>query len=209
MLIKVCGMFNSENIVDLLKLNVDMMGLIFYAKSPRNAFGADAEFVSKIDTVEKVGVFVNESFENIQSLCKKYAINSIQLHGKESIELVAELKNLGYKVTKAISISNKEDLSQIEEYDALCDRILLDTKCDSHGGSGKKFDWSILDNYSYESPFMLSGGVGLDDADDILKIHHPKLVGVDINSRFEAQNNLKDTQKIKKFIERLSNEQID
>ncbi len=209
MLIKVCGMFNSENIVDLLKLNVDMMGLIFYAKSPRNAFGADAEFVSKIDTVEKVGVFVNESFENIQSLCKKYAINSIQLHGKESIELVAELKNLGYKVTKAISISNKEDLSQIEEYDAFCDRILLDTKCDSHGGSGKKFDWSILDNYSYESPFMLSGGIGLDDADDILKIHHPKLVGVDINSRFEAQNNLKDTQKIKKFIERLSNEQID
>ncbi|MFI3291074.1 MAG: phosphoribosylanthranilate isomerase [Opitutales bacterium] len=206
MLIKVCGMFCSENIAELIKLKPDMLGLIFYAKSPRNAFNANADYVSKIRDVEKVAVFVNEEVETMHALCQKYAITHIQLHGKESVETIKELKSLGYKITKAISIANKEDLGGIAPYDEACDRILLDTKCDSHGGSGKKFDWAILEYYCYKSPFMLSGGITLDDASEILAIQNPKLLGVDINSRFECENNLKDIRKIQNFIKKIRND---
>ncbi len=200
MLVKVCGMREGQNVADVAELGISMMGFIFFDRSARFV---SSEAPATPRGIERVGVFVNELKENIVEVATRNSLNYIQLHGAESVSLCRELKSLGYGIIKAISVESPTDMSRADMYDGEVDYLLFDTKCAEHGGSGRRFDWSILDLYTGSTKFLLSGGIDENMADDISQITHPKLFGVDLNSRFEESPALKNIAKLKVFIEKL------
>ena len=195
MIIKVCGMRSAENIREVEALGIDMMGFIFWPKSSRYVSKRPAYLPQKC---KRVGVFVNEDIENIMKIADDYALDFIQLHGHESIEEVKKLKDR--KIIKAFNIATKEDLDATTPYANLVDFFLFDTKGPSVGGNGEKFDWSILNAYNGDTPFLLSGGIGPEDAERIKSFNHPKCIGIDLNSRFEIEPGIKDIVKLKTFV---------
>jgi len=202
--IKVCGMKHPDNIKELNKLPVDYMGLIFYEKSPRYAGVLNpSDLDESLGTdKKKVGVFVNSDTDFILQIANKYSLDAIQLHGSETPEQTKELAK-HKTVFKAFSISEITDFEKVADYEDCADYFLFDTKTPQYGGSGQKFDWSILKHYKGSTPFWLSGGISVEDAKEIKSISHPKLFGVDINSRFEIEPGLKDIQLLKQFIKEI------
>jgi phosphoribosylanthranilate isomerase len=200
MKIKVCGMKYPDNIKELIRLPIDMLGLIFYKKSARYAGHLPAgELPSIPPNIQKAGVFVNASEEDIFAKIREYDLQIVQLHGYESPDFCRAIKNRGIKVIKAFQIEKMNDFEKCNLYENACDCFLFDTKTPQYGGSGKKFDWGILSSYNGETPFLLSGGIGAEDAGTIRKIQHPKLFGVDLNSRFEMSPGKKDIEKLRAF----------
>ena len=112
----------------------------------------------------------------------------------------------GVKIIKTISVSSAEDIERTKEYEGCVDLFLFDTKCPTMGGSGDKFDWSVLSAYKGNVPFLLSGGIGMDDVDKIKSFQHPQFAGVDVNSCFETEPGVKDVEKLRLFIEKLRHE---
>ncbi len=202
MKIKVCGMRDPENIQNLIReVKPDWMGLIFYSKSPRNV---SEEFAEKIQEAEvpKVGVFVNESIEFVLSKINEFKLSALQLHGNESPEYVRELKlKTGKKLWKVISVGETIDWETLRDYVGLVEYFLFDTATVAHGGSGRKFNWQILESYPFEKGFLLSGGLDEESAIEVLSLAErmPKLVGVDLNSKFEDTPGLKNIEKLKQF----------
>lgn len=209
MLVKVCGMREPGNIEKVAQLGVDMMGFIFYPKSPRFASqSVDRTAVDK--NVCRVGVFVNESVELISDKILQFDLDAVQLHGTESRELCEQLheQNGLLKVIKAISVSTAGDIQKYKEYVGAVDYFLFDTKCKTVGGSGQQFDWQVLENYDGDVPFILSGGIGPEDVERIRNFHHPKCIGIDLNSKFEMEPGLKDVEMLKTFLENIENKEI-
>jgi phosphoribosylanthranilate isomerase len=203
MLLKVCGMREIDNIRDLIHLEVDFMGLIFYSKSSRDVLGGDYESIKSISGVTKVGVFVNESLEKVIEIVEDYGLGMVQLHGDETPKYCCQVAGMGIKVMKAFAIGNDMPIEDIMKYEGSCDYYLFDTKGTNRGGNGEKFEWSILDEYDLTTPFLLSGGIQLADAKRIKTIDHPAMIGVDINSGFEVKSGLKNIDDIKAFKEQL------
>ena len=190
-------MRDAENIRGVESVDIDMMGFICWEHSPRYV----SEVPAYLPKCKRVGVFVNPTIMEIQKRTEAFDFSYIQLHGSESPEFCqAVRKKTGCKVIKVISISSKEDLALASEYEGFCDFLLFDTKCKTIGGSGQQFSWDILSDYQGSLPFLLSGGIGPNDAERLSKWHHPKCLGFDINSRFELEPGVKDTDKIKTFI---------
>lgn len=206
MKIKVCGLKYGDNILEISKLNVDMMGFIFYRKSPRFIENfLKPEIIERIPKkIEKIGVFVNSSIEEIKDAVFNYKLTGVQLHGNETPEECELLKD-GVLVIKSFLINDNFDFNVLKAYQYCCDYFLFDTYSKDYGGSGKKFDWNLLKSYKLDTPFFLSGGISFDDAEMICNFSHPKFFGIDINSRFEIFPGLKDIEKIKKFINLLKN----
>jgi phosphoribosylanthranilate isomerase len=127
----------------------------------------------------------------------------VQLHGNEPIALCTQLKQQGIPVIKAFSISSPADFLDTKEYVDVCDYFLFDTKTPQYGGSGLKFDWQILQAYTYHVPFFLSGGIALSDVEEIKKIAHPQLVAIDVNSRFETSPATKNINQLQQFIQEI------
>ena len=222
MKIKVCGMRNSENISNLLTLKPDFIGFIFYKKSKR--FVTDFPQIQFPEETKKVGVFVSETIENVIATVEKYKLDFVQLHGNETseyceniIKMVTERSrsesitksvistplNQQFKIIKAFSIDKNFDFNNTKQYKNYCDYFLFDTKGKEYGGNGVKFNWEILKNYKGKTPFLLSGGISKNDANEIKKIKHPAFVGVDINSGFEIEPALKNINEIKEFKNNL------
>lgn len=201
MIIKVCGMRDVDNIRQAGMAGMDWMGMIFWQKSARYVDNPDTAKAIP-EGVKKVGVFVNELPENIVEKADKYSLDIIQLHGSEDVDTIRELRlRLHDKVfVKAISVSQTEDIRLAEMYDKEVDYLLFDTKCKSVGGSGRQFEWSILQNYKGDTPFLLSGGIGPDDAENVKAFKHPMMAGIDLNSKFELSPGLKDVEKLSAFI---------
>jgi phosphoribosylanthranilate isomerase len=221
MIIKVCGMRDGENIRQVSELGIDWLGLIFWPQSPR--------YVSMVPThagiipdraapgsehtgssIKKVGVFVDDSAQNIITRVINYRLNLIQLHGHESPVLINNLRatfsdgmQKELEIIKAISISSADDLLACKQYEECVDYFLFDTKCQSKGGSGKQFDWSVLEQYSGSKPFLLSGGIGPEDSERIKAFSHPMMAGIDLNSRFETGPAQKDVAALAGFIRQL------
>ena len=242
MKVKVCGMRDADNIRKVSGLGVDMIGFIFYPKSPRYVqmisskagiipdyseerikknTAKEGRGVEEVPvnsgssaTSEKlparVGVFVDDMPQNIVTRVYNYNLDYIQLHGNEPRETIENLRltidpdiHPGIKIIKAISVSTAEDIMKYKEYVGAVDLFLFDTKCKTVGGSGEQFDWQVLEAYDGDTPFLLSGGIGPDDAERVKSFHHPKCIGIDLNSKFEIEPALKDVEKLKIFLEKI------
>lgn len=208
--LKICGLRHTDNIESLLHLQPDYIGFIFYEKSKRHAEGTlDNRFTkslrfSKSKPPIKTGVFVNEDLNRIKSIIDKYGLNAVQLHGDESVDFCRELQDIfQLQIIKVFSINDEFDFSETKKYEPVCDYFLFDTKGKERGGNGVAFNWDILKKYTGEKSFILSGGIGPDDATEIKKIDHPKLFGIDINSRFEIEPGLKNVEAVEKFVNEL------
>lgn len=216
-------MRDPQNIIALQQLNIDIMGLIFWQKSSRciKNINVNAGTIPDLPCMptdqtqrkqKRAGVFVDEMIQTIITDVYNYNLDYIQLHGNESPTYIDNLKRTlipdiqpDIKIIKALGIRETDDVKRWREYEGYADILLFDTKCDCKGGSGKQFNWSILNNYDGDIPFLLSGGIGPEDAEAVKEFHHPMCIGIDINSKFETSPGLKDIEKIKTFIQAIRN----
>ncbi len=199
-IIKVCGMCNGDNIREIETLPVDMIGFIFYHKSPRFVFEMPDYLPGK---AKRTGVFVNEKKETIEMYADRFGLDYIQLHGHESPEYCRTLSRAGYKIIKAFPIAKAKDLLEVKNYVDYCDYFVFDTKTEKYGGSGSQFDWNILNLYNCSTPFLLSGGINPYSPKALKAFHHPALIGYDLNSRFELSPGKKDVHLLKSFLDKL------
>ncbi|NND08394.1 MAG: phosphoribosylanthranilate isomerase [Saprospiraceae bacterium] len=199
MILKVCGMRESENVRNLASVRPDWMGLIFYAKSPRCV----SEKVPILNDVKRIGVFVNEKRTNVSKAIIEHDLDGIQFHGKERSDDCRFFRDQEVLVIKAFSVDAAFDFASMIPYEGQCDYYLFDTKGALPGGTGRTFDWSILNGYNLKTPFILSGGVGLDSIPQLQNFSHPLWFGVDVNSAFEDAPGLKNIDKLKTFSDAL------
>lgn len=206
MITKVCGMCQAENVQAVAETGIQWMGFIFYAPSPRCLLRdpAEAERVRQLITTDtfrpkRVGVFVNASQEEIMEVAQQYRLDYLQLHGHESPDFCYALQKRGYALIKAFSIATAEDLAHTADYAGRVDYFLFDTKCAGYGGSGQRFDWSLLQDYQGETPFLLSGGIRPEMAADLQRFHHPRWAGIDLNSGFESAPGVKQAETLRSF----------
>ncbi|MGB3591099.1 MAG: phosphoribosylanthranilate isomerase [Nonlabens sp.] len=210
MIIKICGMRDVENIDQLQQLDFDFMGLIRYPKSKRFV---DDNVVGKLENYSynkgTVGVYVNAQLEQILQDFIPLQLDIVQLHGDEDPAFAKALLELDIKIFKAFQITQGFDFNGLDPWITLGKEykgklfFLFDTATVDYGGSGKKFDWTLLDQYCGEIPFMLSGGISREDAAAIKQIKHKQLLGVDINSRFETDPGVKDIDAISEFLKKM------
>lgn len=195
-------MKNKENIQALIRLKPDFIGYIFYSKSPRNVdMDIAHSLTEKIPSaIRKVGVFVNSSIEEILDRVIFLRLDLVQLSGNETLSFVKRLNHANIPIIKAIHVNEKSDLEKAYEFSPFISKFLFDTKTDEFGGSGLRFDWSILQSYNGDIPFFLSGGIGPGDEKDILDFRHPKFEGIDINSKFEIEPGFKNIALIQSFL---------
>lgn len=208
--LKVCGMNQPGNMIQVAELQPDYMGFIFYEKSPRYF---DEELPQLPAEIKKTGVFVNASIKEILQKVSKYNLNAVQLHGDESAgfckDLKTELQQLGNmpEMIKVFSVGENFDFQDLKAYEGIVDYFLFDTKTELRGGSGKDFDWQILKEYPSNTPFFLSGGIGPEHGSAIaelkehfFRIGKPTLLyAVDVNSKFELKPGLKKLKELKDF----------
>lgn len=215
-------MRDAQNIREVTSLGVDMIGMIFWPKSPRfvpmvrSRAGIIPDKASSSLTgieakqVKRVGVFVDAMPQEIITCAYNYHLDYIQLHGSESPVMIDNLRRTlvpdilpEVRIIKALSIREADDVKRWREYEGHADMLLFDTKCKCVGGSGEQFDWSVLETYDGSIPFLLSGGIGPDDAERVKAFRHPMLSGIDLNSRFEIEPALKDVAKLENFIKEI------
>lgn len=186
------------------EMGVQYGGMIFYDKSPRFAEGKiDVEKVKAFKGMKKVGVFVNADKEYILTKIEKYGLDLLQLHGEETPGFCNELHQY-LPVIKAFRIKDEKDIKKTDNYMGVCDYFLFDAHGKLYGGNGHIFNWRLLDKYRSKVPFLLSGGIGMSEVDQLKSFSHPALTAVDVNSRFETEPGVKNMKEIKQFICRLN-----
>ncbi|GHC60396.1 phosphoribosylanthranilate isomerase [Ulvibacter litoralis] len=199
--LKICGI--KHNVAEVANLQPDYLGFIFYEGSPRNFTAQLPELSSKL---KKVGVFVNASEAFISEKIKTYQLDVIQLHGEETPEFCKTIKaENNVQVWKVFSVKDAFDFSILTAYEPYADKFLFDTKGKEKGGNGYTFDWTILKDYPSKIPFILSGGIGLEQLDALKEIQKTELpiYAIDVNSKFESQPGLKNIHDLKKFKNEL------
>lgn len=205
MKLKVCGMKYQDNIEAVANLQPDFLGFIFHEQSPRHFEGVITDLPNSI---HKVGVFVDKTVEFIANQIEKHKLSAIQLHGHESPEMCRILKSTNAKVIKVFSIKDTFDFSVLVPYEKVCDYYLFDTKGKLPGGNGYAFNWDILTDYPSTKPFFLSGGIGLDQVEDLKKFQESSAseycFAIDVNSKFEIEAGLKNIEELRMFKQNLS-----
>lgn len=218
--LKICGMGAPENILDVASIHPNYLGFIFYEGSPRNF---DTEIPEIPANIKKTGVFVDASLEFILTKIARYNFQAIQLHGGETAEFCRALREEILKneapseieIIKVFSVKDKFDFSRLAEYEGLVDYFLFDTKGKNKGGNGYSFNWEILKNYPSNTPFFLSGGIGMEELKNIKELilffrnkgKENLLYAVDVNSRFEKAPGVKDRKDLQRFSNSLREEQ--
>ena len=201
MWIKICGLKQPENIARIADLKPAMMGFIFYPRSPRYAGGLDPRHVRALPAqIRRAGVFVDAKAEEILDTVRRYGLDTVQLHGEETPAFCERIRREGLTVIKAVGIAVSDDIRKTDEYHGACDLLLFDTKSPARGGTGRRFDWTLLENYRETTPFLLSGGIGAEHAEDLTAFSHPQCAGLDLNSRFETEPGVKDAEALRDFI---------
>ena len=221
LIIKVCGMRDTDNINDVSALDINWMGFIFYPKSLRyvRQISSNAGIIPDYSSlkekataddagrIRRVGVFVDDMPQNIVTRVFNYHLDIVQLHGSESPVMIDNLRRTldpdirkGIKIMKAISVKSDDDILKCKDHEGHVDYFLFDTKTPLKGGSGEQFDWSVLQSYDGATPFLLSGGIGPDDARRVRAFSHPRCIGIDVNSKFEKEPAFKDVDMLRKFI---------
>lgn len=216
-----------ENIQQVAELQPDYLGFIFYEKSKRNFDG----IIPKLPTsIKKTGVFVNATIAFVVDKIQKYDLLAVQLHGDESVAYINELKcqfersrelfikaNVDKKLLDSVRGDNSVEIIKVfgiketfnfeilQPYEEFVDYFLFDTKGKERGGNGIPFDWKVLKKYPYKKPFFLSGGIGLEQIEEINKIRKTDLpiYALDVNSKFESKAGVKKIEALKKFKENV------
>ena len=200
-------MRNPVNIRALAALKPDYMGFIFYHKSKRYAGDLSAAFVNGLPAdIKRTGVFVDEEINDVLLYVQEYGLNALQLHGAETANYCRDLKALlpsGVEIIKVFGIAEDFDFGSLAPFVGITDYFLFDTQTPDHGGSGKTFNWKLLDKYNLDIPYFLSGGIGPESLDELTKINDKRLYAVDVNSRFELEPGLKDIDLLKDFKNKL------
>jgi phosphoribosylanthranilate isomerase len=203
MKIKVCGMKSPENIQGLARLEPDMVGLIFYPGSSRYVHDLDPESLPILPPgMKKVGVFVDADLETVLEKVEQFRLDFVQLHGDESPGFCAGVEGF-LPVIKAFRVDEQFDFSSVKAYESVCEYFIFDAKGANYGGNGHKYAWELLDSYTGETPFFLSGGLGPNDAKAIQQFSHPQFAGIDLNSGFESAPGLKKLDFIEKFMQEI------
>lgn len=206
--IKVCGLKFIDNLEAVSKLKANYLGFICFEGSKRNVDIErlkDLTFSIEGFSTPKVMVCVNPGMWFIENYFKICKFDYIQLHGDEEPSVCKEIKDaFDVKVIKAFSVDNKFDLKSCEVYQDACDLFIFDTKCDSFGGSGKVFNWSVLEAYNLNTKYLLSGGINPDNMKKAFEHVSSKeaCIGLDVNSGFEIEPGVKDIEKLKILFEK-------
>ena len=222
----------AQNIRQLSELDIDWIGMVFCPDSPRYVqqvysrggfipdytsiesekpqLGGRPIFINQENKPKRVGVFVDDMPQNIVTRVANFKLDFVQLHGEESPVMIKNLRTTlepdirkNVKVIKTIAVESASDFEKCEPYAGLVDYFLFHNKCEQKGGSGEQFDWSLLDAYYLDVPFLISGGIGPDDVEKVKAISHPQFAGVDINSKFETEVAVKDVEKVAAFVKAL------
>jgi phosphoribosylanthranilate isomerase len=206
MKLKVCGITSVAQLQELQLMGVDYAGLIFYERSKRFArlkLSADAALIQAIP-IKKIGVFVNETKEQVLQTIRNFGLWGVQLHGDESPEFCRTLMDTT-RVIKVFRMTGEEDVDRmLSTFQDAAHYFLFDTHTTDYGGSGKQFNWNMLEKAGIGKPFFLSGGIGLKDAGQVKNFHHPFFHAVDVNSRFESSPGIKDLDAVEKMKTELS-----
>ena len=205
LLVKVCGMRDAVALHEVAALTPDFLGFIFAPKSPRFVGETLApELVRALpSSIWKVGVFVNETTENILFTASRFGLAAVQLHGQESAAQCEALGEAGLLVMKAFSVGQAVDFAVLLPYVPYCDFFLFDTKGAAPGGNGAIFDWNLLSAYNLPVPYFLAGGLGLEHAAELSALRLTGLVGVDLNSGFETAPGVKDAARLAQMLTAL------
>lgn len=204
--VKVCGINDANTLLELVKLEVNYVGFIFYSGSLRNCtLSADVVKALPVN-LKKIGVFVNAHKSEIAHCVKEFDLQGLQLHGSEEPQYCAELREKfpHLLIFKAIGIAHEKDFKALECYVDAVDYFIFDTKTPLYGGSGKSFDWELLQHYTLPVPFFLSGGISLESVEQLNNLQHTGLSGLDMNSRFEIKPGMKDIAQVAQFIAQLN-----
>ena len=206
MITKICGIQNEDTLVCCEENNINFFGMIFYPKSPRNITIENAIILqnkSQNLNINGVGVFVNSNIDEIKKIVKILKLKFVQLHGAEDGAYINTIKKMGVKIIKAISINCNNDLRKITDYNN-ADYFLFDykpMKDELPGGNAKSFDWNILKHLKTEKPWFISGGININNIQNIIDDINP--FGVDLSSGVEKELGIKDNHIINNFIEKL------
>ena len=203
--VKICGLTTVEAVQDTVAAGADYIGLVFFPKSPRNLdFDTAQRLAQQVPSnVKTVALMVNPSDDFLRELLEHVDVDILQLQGSESAERVREIKELsGKPVIKALGVSSQDDLATLESYKGLADQILLDAKApkdaDRPGGNGASFDWSLLTDTSIDVPWMLAGGLTIENVKEAITVSHARQV--DVSSAVESAPGVKDKEKVRAFI---------
>lgn len=208
MVVKVCGLKHADNLAEVVEAKPDMVGFIFFPQSPRYVEESAAKALShtSVGNTHRVGVFVDSNLQHIEQTVARFGLDAVQLHGSETPQLCEQLKQRGLTVIKAFRVGEEYSFTETELYVGSCNLFLFDAVGSRAGGNGIPFQWNLLDSYSANVPFLLSGGIGEEHLSAIKALKHPLLLGVDINSRFEVVPGVKDAVRVKKFIKMLKSD---
>ncbi len=193
-------MRDDDNIRAIASIDPDYMGFIFYKGSSRHVSMATPNLPSSI---KKVGVFVNASYDTIVEKINTHNLQAVQLHGEETPEFCKSLQGHNVEIIKVFSIKNAFNFDTLSPYESVCDFYLFDTKGPLSGGNGYCFDWSVLENYPSTKPYFLSGGIGLENLDQLQEFKTSVAAtychAVDVNSKFEVSPAKKNKESLEKF----------
>ena len=196
-------MRDPKNILEIASLSPDYMGFIFYEGSKRfvgSHFSIPENFPKNI---KRVGVFVNDTFENILDKVAEHQLDFVQLHGDESVEMCSKLKNKT-RVVKVFRVDESFDFDSIKQFNSCADFFLFDTKGENYGGSGQKFNWSLLKKYDQQIPFFLSGGLSIENIHQLSELKDLNLHALDFNSQIESEPGIKDLGKLNSVLSILN-----
>ena len=208
--VKICGLKSASSVQQAIISGADYLGFVFYNKSPRYIDPLGVKYLSDLipKEIKKVGLFVDVSSHEIEAILTETQLDYLQLHGQETPQLVRELKSrFGIPIIKAIGISNKSDLKQIDKYEMVCDKLLIDTKASPlmnlPGGNGLTFDWELLSTRKFACPWLLAGGLTSKNVTKAINISGA--TQVDVSSGVEIELGVKDNVKIADFINVVKN----
>jgi phosphoribosylanthranilate isomerase len=204
-LIKICGLSTPQTVAAALGNGADMIGFIFFPKSPRNVSVEQAARLRQaaINRAIAVAVSVDASDAALDAIVAGMRPDMLQLHGHESPERVAAVKaRFGLPVMKAISVRERADLDQIAPHIGIADKFLLDAKApkgaELPGGNGVSFDWTLLSALDPSLDYMLSGGLNAGNVAEAMRVTHAP--GLDVSSGVESAPGVKDIGLMNKFF---------
>lgn len=204
--IKICGLKQPDNIREVIALQPDYIGFIFYPGSGRFIDKLDPNWVNELTGVKKTGVFVNADIHSVKTAVQQYGFQAVQLHGAETPAYCAELAGYGVEIIKAFGIHEQFDWTTLEAYEAVAHYYLFDTQSVRHGGTGKRFDWALLGSYPSDKLFFLSGGIDAENITEAIQLEDPRLYALDLNSRFEIAPGIKDIALLRNTLQTINDE---